>query len=119
LSKNRAAYAKFTWANAFRDIVIAAMNKGQMPFIAIWLTVLWVIPWMDSKDIFNLLVQVLDALEGGRLWGWLLFVGALACWYYHAKWLRRISANETERIGKEKSVLQNKVGGRAFQSSGR
>jgi len=62
-----------------------------------------------------------DALiEGMRehdFWGYVLFAVTLAFWTIHAKWQRRIAFSEEDRIGREKSRLQEKSIGTGVKSS--
>jgi hypothetical protein len=106
-----------SWAHAFRDIIITSMNKGQLPLLA-FAGVIAVLVWrMPAADIPALIDRILTRLESGELLGWLLTLLLVIGWYTHARWLRREYAEEFERIGREKSRLQEGAAGRRLQGS--
>lgn len=106
-----------SWAQAFRDIIVVSMNKGQLPILA-FAGVIALLVWrMPATDIPPLIDRILTRLESGELVGWLLTLLLVIGWYSHARWLRREYAEEFERIGKEKSRLQEGAAGRRLQSS--
>ena len=44
----------YSWARAFRDIVVTAMNRGQLPVLgvmSIFMLILWRIPEQDLSTI--------------------------------------------------------------------
>ncbi len=61
--------------------------------------------------------ELIDAWTGHYLSGWLVAAGLLIGWMVHAKLTRRRHANEMERVGKEKSELQNRLLGSGIKSS--
>jgi hypothetical protein len=77
-----------TWAQATRDVLIAAINRGQLPALCLGLAVVlmvWKLPDDYVGPLFN---RVLSKLEDGGLLGWVLFLATLLTWYVHARKIR-------------------------------
>lgn len=106
-----------TWAQTVRDIFVTSINRGQLPvlgMIAVTLLMIWKMP---EDAVSALAEEVLHSLQNGDLWGYVLFVLTLGGWYSHAKRMRKMFSNEAERIGTEKSRLQEQLVGRNYKSS--
>ena len=99
---------KVTVWEMFRDIFIAAINKGQ--FLVAILGVLLIIfaVRLPPADLKEFAVRIIEYLKTGYLLGYLLFIITLTGWFFHAKRLRRKSFEEHDRIGIEKSDLQKR-----------
>lgn len=105
------------WPQAIRDIVVASINKGQLPIlgiIAVMLVVLWRIP---PQDLSKLVDKLFELTAKHQILAYALNVILIIGWYIHSRFLRKMFSTEMERIGNEKSVLQNIVAGREFKSS--
>ena len=113
--KNR--YQKVTWAEAFRDIVIASMNKGQFLLLTVVGVFFTIIVKMPEKDVSKLMFAIVDRLAEWELMAYILLTVVLAAWYVHAKAMRTIFSDECRRIGKEKPKLQSKRANTIFKSS--
>lgn len=112
-----ASASKVTVAQAFRDVVIASMNKGQLPGLAV-AAVAWIILWrMPSKDLGKLAFEIFNQLVKGYLLGWGLWLITIFLWWFHAKYTRALYKEELSRIGQRKSAAQNKAAGRKFNGS--
>ena len=106
---NNRTNRKFTWAQAFRDIVVTSMNRGQLPLLGVmglFGLVLWRLP---DRDISGLLFAFLRGLKSGFFFGYVLALALAFSWYFHSKRMRREFSRECERIGHEKSDLQRKL----------
>lgn len=100
-----------------RDVLIAAMNKGQLPTL-ILMFIGGVIAWrLPPEDLSKLVSRIVGRLEDWTLVGWLLFILALVGWYLHSRKMRREFTGEYDRIGNEKSRLQQQVAGKKLASS--
>lgn len=113
------AAPKVTWAQAFRDVTIVSINKGQLPVLGCIGIALFMLYRMPQDSVGLLAQHVVDRLSAWELAGWVLCLLVMACWYYHARWMRRSHADELHRIGSEKSKLQGKAAGTKFPSSRR
>jgi len=106
-----------TWAQAARDVFIAAINKGQLPILGIILIVLLVVWRMPPDDLVHLTNEVVNDLASRELLGYAISLIFCIGWYFHARWMRRDFSQEYERIGREKSEAQSKAAGKKFPSS--
>ena len=108
---------RVTTAQAVRDIIIGAMNKGQLiPVLlgACLITILWRMP---SDDLTKLANRLLDLLSNHVSFGYVMWIATVVAWYLHAKHVRKVHNAESGRIGKEKSRLQEQLLNRPLPSS--
>jgi len=64
---------------------------------------------MPADKVGELADRLLDLAVSGQITGYILFAAAVIGWVAHAKIMRRITYHEEERIGTEKSNLQQKL----------
>lgn len=116
MSKNKRP-AQVTWAQAARDITVAAINKGQLlplGVIAIILLIIWKLP---ENEVLAFGRDFLDMLRKGEMISYPI-CGILAFgWFFHSRSMRKRFSDEFKRIGTEKSDLQIKAAGVNFESS--
>lgn len=99
-----------------RDVLVASINKGQFPIAVVSLIAMSLIWRMPQSDVGTLVFRIIDDLEDGSLFGYLL-AGALAGgWFVHARYQRRVITSEIDRVSQERDHLQRK-GGAAVRSS--
>ncbi len=108
-----------TWAQAFRDIIIAAINRGQLPLLGIIGIAALIIWRMPDTEVAGLARDLLVALKHGEGFAYVVEVATLLGWYAHSKFMRREFSQEFRRIGKEKSDIQSRAAGTKFKSSDR
>jgi hypothetical protein len=106
-----------TWSLAIRDILITSMSKGQAPLICITGVVALIIWKMPGGDVSRLVFDIVDRLSDWSLVGYVFFFLTGVGWFFHAKMMRDRFADESRRIGLEKSELQKRVSGVEFESS--
>lgn len=106
------------WAQSLRDMVVTAINKGQLPVLAVLLILLMVIFKMPGEDVAKLASDIVAALIAGELVGYLLALTFGFGWFFHSRSLRKTFSNEYERIGTEKSKLQNQAAKTDFKRGG-
>jgi hypothetical protein len=107
-----------TWAQAVRDIVVASINKGQLPtaiFGAVLLLLIWKLP---AQGVAALVDRMLDGLQRWTLLGWALFIASVGGWYVHSRYQRRVMGKEIRRLSAERTKLQDTLGGGAKSSGG-
>lgn len=107
----------YTWARAFRDIVVASINKGQLPILgvlSVFLLILWRIP---ERDLSNIVLKIVDHLIAGELFSYILLAVTCSGWFVHSKAARTHYTNEINRVTQEKSRLQNELVKKRFKSS--
>ncbi|NEN75591.1 hypothetical protein F9B74_04510 [Pelistega sp. NLN82] len=88
---------KVTWAQAVRDIINTAINRGQLPILIMMMAVLLILYRLPPSDISTLVFLVLNYLKTGYFIGYLLFIVTVFLWIRDAKRNRRNYAKlETE-----------------------
>ncbi len=100
-----------------RDVLIASINKGQLPIAIVGLFILILAIKMPSEQAGKLISELLDLAIKGKLLGYVLFVGAVFGWLIHTKRQRRTITKEIRRIGDEKTKLQEKLAPKLIESS--
>lgn len=95
-----------TWAQAFRDIIVRAMDRGQLLPVLFFLFVLALIFKMPESRVYDFSIIVVDGFKDLSLVGWILVVVVCILWAGHARSMRRKHSMEYQRIGGEKSRLQ-------------
>lgn len=101
---------KVTFWHMWRDIFVAAINKGQFLTAILGLLLLVIVWRLPSEELSAITKDVVNSLKSGYLVGYALFALALLGWFAHAKSLRTIATTEQKRIGNEKSELQKRAG---------
>ncbi|OCH57562.1 hypothetical protein A6D98_19370 [Aliivibrio fischeri] len=95
-----------SWAQAFRDIIIRAMDRGQLLPVLAFLLFLAFIWKMPEEKVYDFGVLILDGFKTLSLVGWGLSGVVCILWAGHARIMRRKHSSEYLRIGREKSRLQ-------------
>ena len=106
-----------TWAQAVRDIVIASINKGQLPILGMIGIALLVVYRLPEADVSKLALEVIESMRKHELLAYIAEVVTLIAWYVHAGRMRRAFGEEALRIGREKSEIQSLAAGVKFKSS--
>ena len=106
-----------TWAEATRDIVICAIDRGQLPTLLCCAFVLILLIRIPSDQLGTLLEEVGKRLANGEAISWILLPVFILGWFFHTRWMRKKFTQEYERIGKEKSALQEQLSGVKLKSS--
>lgn len=109
-------YRPNVWG-ALRDILIAAMNKGQFPFAIIGLILCLIIYKMPAEDVTILANKMIQLLVDWKLLGWTLSLVLTIGWVFTSRKLRILHANEVKRIGNEKKALQERELNKKLKSS--
>lgn len=116
-TKSNQSRGTVSWAQAVRDMVIASINRGQLPILGI-IGIATVLTFrLPEQDISRVVFEIVAALKKGELWAYVLEGLTLFGWFTHAKVMRKIFSAEAERIGCEKSKIQSKSAGVEFKSS--
>jgi len=110
---------KVTWAEAFRDIIIRSIDRGQLLPVSVFLLLVLIIWKLESDQLEALVEKVIDLLVMWDLVGWLLFFFLLLTGIIGGFIVRSLVRREQHRIGKEKSRLQNQLHKKQLKSSQR
>src|SRR5687768_10060257 len=90
-----------------RDVFVASLNKGQFP-VALAGFIFWtMILRMPKEDVSRLTFEIFKDLKAGYLVGYVLAVLLAFAWFFHSKRLRRITAQELQRVTAERNRLQS------------
>lgn len=108
---------RVTWEQAFRDIVITAMNRGQFPILVVGAVIFVLIYRLNANQSFQLLKEFISKLEDFSILGWVLWVLTIGLWVVYAKKVRKNFSVEMSRVGREKSKAQEKASRRKLPSS--
>lgn len=99
---------KVTWAHCVRDVLNKAMSTGQMLPLCIFIIIVMLLWRLPSSEISGVIHDIVTGMTNGSLIGWGLLPCTLVLWAGHARLMRRTFSIEAERIGKEKTDLQQK-----------
>ena len=91
------------------DVLIASINKGQFPLACLTLFGMFMVYRMPSADVSKLVFQIVEHVANGSFIGYMLSVLFGGGWLLHARWQRKIITGEMDRVGREKSSLQEQL----------
>ncbi|WP_337264355.1 MULTISPECIES: hypothetical protein [unclassified Serratia (in: enterobacteria)] len=97
---------KVTWAQATRDVLNRSMSTGQLLPICIFILLVIAFCRLPESELASILHDIIDGVKDGSLWGWGFSITVVGAWSYHAKVMRREFSLEADRIGMEKTRLQ-------------
>ncbi len=80
---------KVTWAQAVRDVLNTAMNRGQLPLLFILLCCFLVLYRLPQEELSHLVFKIFQGLKDGHLIGYVLAVLILIIWYWDGRKIRR------------------------------
>ncbi|MDE3983536.1 hypothetical protein NUS48_12090, partial [Glaesserella parasuis] len=81
--------SKVTWAQAVRDVLNTAMNRGQLPLLFILLCCFLVLYRLPEEQLSLLVFKIMQGLKDGYLVGYALVVVILVIWYWDSRRIRR------------------------------
>ncbi len=106
-----------TWAHAVRDMTVAAIDRGQLPLFGALFIITVIIVKLPSDAVLRLANSLLERFYTLGAVGHPLFAILIIAWAYHVRRLKKGFRRECERIGREKSRLQEQIAGVKFKSS--
>jgi len=112
-----AAKQRVTWAECVRDIVVRAMELGQLVPLGLLVVVVACVWRMSPTQLDALARDLLGALKQGELVAYPMVVTATLGWFFHVRWVRRGLKAELKRVGTEKSRLQSMITEKQLSSS--
>ncbi|MDE3973521.1 hypothetical protein NUQ37_11635 [Glaesserella parasuis] len=81
--------SKVTWAQAVRDVLNTAMNRGQLPLLFILLCCFLVLYRLPEEQLSLLVFKIMQGLKDSYLVGYALVVVILVIWYWDSRRIRR------------------------------
>lgn len=100
-----------------QNVLIAALNKGQLLGMGIIVFFLILAIKLPSNEIVPLFEKLLDISEINSILGWILAGFTTFGGFLVNRWQRRIHTNEVRRISNEKKLLQQKLTDKKLPSS--
>ncbi|HDL6963415.1 TPA: hypothetical protein PXM28_002734 [Yersinia enterocolitica] len=95
-----------TWAHAWRDVMLKAMASGQLVPITISIILMIAAFRLPEDELSKIAHDVIDGLISHALIGWVCAAIILGAWSWHAGVMRRCFSQEAQRIGREKTEIQ-------------
>ena len=92
-----------------RDVLIAALNKGQLLPALMGIILMIVAYRLPPADLGALMREILEKLQNSGFLGWALFVIVSGTWCVVSLRTRKKHRAELRRIGLEKSELQKRL----------
>ena len=109
MSKSRAKETNMWWF--LRDVFIASINKGQFPMAIVGLIFVILVLKMPSQDVSALVRDIFSSLKKTVGVSYSLNATLVIGWGLHSRWQRRQISHEMERMGREKTRLQEQQTG--------
>jgi Na+/melibiose symporter-like transporter len=94
-----------------QNIIIVAINKGQLPILGVILIFLVLIIKIPKEDASVIIKEFIHLVESFHILGWIFSVFLLIALFYTAKTLKRKHQDEIDRLAKEKKELQEILNG--------
>ncbi|WP_158117234.1 hypothetical protein [Vibrio cincinnatiensis] len=117
MAKAKKSQQGVSWAQAFRDIILRSMDRGQLLPVLIFLIVLALIFKMPEDKVYDFGLEIVNGFKNFSLVGWVLAIIVGILWAGHARIMRRQHSTEYKRIGLEKSKLQRKAADKTVLNS--
>lgn len=103
----------FSWARAFRDIGVHAINTGQFPFFCLFIIVMFFLFRLPPDTLSTISLEVLHNFREYALTGYVLFIVTLACCGFYVNALKKRHTKQIDRqnkiINKLKDELQGSI----------
>jgi len=117
---NKAEPRRTSGVGAFemmRDVLVASINKGQLPVALLGFIIVVVILKMPGGEVAKLVLRLVDVSERKWVIGYVVAIALALCWYFHARYQRRYFTGEMNRLSRERTALQEKMLGEHVKSS--
>ncbi|MFM4851514.1 hypothetical protein [Aeromonas caviae] len=98
-----------TWAQAFRDVVVSAMSRGQLIPLGVFIIVLVAVYRMPEEKVYDFAVYFVKGLSNHSITGYVVAVLSCILWAGHIRAIRRSFSEEARRIGLEKTKYQTRL----------
>ena len=89
-----------------RDVLVASINRGQLPQATAAIVVIVIVVKMPSDDVSKLASSAISKLVDGSLAGWAIAALAIIGWAWHARRQRRWWNTEMDRVSRERTKYQ-------------
>ena len=96
---------KVTWAEAFRDLGLRMIDKGQWAAFIAGIIIFTFVVRVDSDELLS---QARELFSWTTL-PWVLFLLSIIGWYVHVRFVDNTTKGENQRLGIEKANLQERL----------
>ncbi|WDZ50176.1 hypothetical protein LF296_12685 [Acinetobacter vivianii] len=114
LNASHGADNSFSWARAFRDIGVHAINTGQFPFFGLLVVVLVFLFRLPTETLSEISLEFFNNFKEYVITGYSLFVITLILTWVYIKALRKRHVEQLSKqndlISQLKDELQLKIG---------
>lgn len=117
MTKKKSSDHHVGWAEMVQNVIIRAIDRGQLPVLGLISAVLFLIYRMSENDVSLVTQNILEMSKNKVFFVYPVTAFSIFGWIVHVKILKKQADKETRRIGKEKSDLQNKASSQPFKSS--
>jgi len=93
----------YSWARAFRDIGVHAINTGQFPFFCLFIIALLFLYRLPAETLSILSTEILANFKNYALSGYSLFVVTLLC---VAIYVIALTKRHKEQLGKQNQIIE-------------
>lgn len=100
-----------------RDVLIAALSKGQFPLALLGFILMLIIVKMPGDKVSELAFEIFKELKSQNLIGIVISPIIGMGWFFHIRWQRRIFTKEIHRVSEERNHYQQKLIGENVNSS--
>jgi hypothetical protein len=108
---------KIGFCHALRDIIVTAINKGQLLVTMLGLIIIIFVWRLPGDSLGRLAEKILEGLVNLHLVGWFLFVVVSGSWAIVGKLGRDAVQNEMKRVAEEKALAQSRALRESVKSS--
>ncbi len=100
---------KVTWAEMARDVVIGAMDRGQLMFLGMLVLLIVFTARVPNSSLLIIAKEILNRFEQGSLVGWIAWLITSVAWFFHSRWQRGVCDRELARVVDERNAAQKQL----------
>lgn len=108
---NPTSDSSYSWARAFRDIGIQAINTGQFPYFCFFIIVMLFLFRLPPDTLSTLSLEVLHNFKEYALSGYALFIVTLACCGFYINALKKRHNKQIDKQDKIINQLKDELRG--------
>jgi len=95
--------SSYSWARAFRDIGVQAINTGQFPFFCMFVVAILFLFRLPPETLSTISLEVVNNFKTYVFSGYGLFIITLVCVTFYVKALNK---RHKEQLGKQNALIE-------------
>jgi len=115
--QSRAEKRSINFWQMIRDVLVAALSKGQFPLALFGFILIFIIFKMPNEKVSELAFEIFYGVKSLNLIGIIISPIILLGWFVHLRWQRKIFTMEIDRISQERNLYQKELLGKNINSS--